>query len=84
MHWFWYGTEGWMTGMMAVTMVAFWALAILGIAALVRYLRGADQPRDAAPRLSAEEVLADRFARGDVDAAEYQHSLDVLHSTRAT
>lgn len=85
MHWFWYGTSGWMAWMMAVTMVAFWGLAVLGIAALVRYLIKVGTPRDTtAPRITAEEILADRFARGDIDATEYQHDLDVLRGAHPT
>jgi putative membrane protein len=30
----------------------------------------------------AEELLADRYARGDIDEAEYHLRLEVLHRTR--
>jgi putative membrane protein len=30
---------------------------------------------------SAEDVLADRFARGEISADEYRQRLDVLHRT---
>jgi putative membrane protein len=38
--------------------------------------RSAPQP----PRASAEDVLADRFARGEIDEAEYRRRRDALRA----
>ncbi|MQA02436.1 MAG: hypothetical protein GEV07_06830 [Streptosporangiales bacterium] len=79
MHWFGFGPAGWMVGMMAVTMVTFWAVAVLGIIALVRHVLGSGSAQETTPTGSAAEaLLAARFARGEIDAAEYQQGLDVL------
>jgi uncharacterized membrane protein len=37
-----------------------------------------DDERSEAPRDSAEEILRERFARGDISAEEYKRSLEVL------
>jgi putative membrane protein len=65
-------------------MILFWVLLALAIAAAVRYLgrdrrdRGVASP-PAPP--TAERVLADRFARGEIDADEYHQRLDTLRQT---
>jgi putative membrane protein len=60
---FWYGDgmSGWGYVLMAAGMVVFLALLVLG---LVRYLGRMD--RSLATRPVAEQVLAERFARGDI------------------
>jgi putative membrane protein len=76
---FWYGAgmNGWGYALMTISMVVlFWALAIFGVVALVRFLTRDDQHRTT--RSTPEQLLADRFARGDIDEQEYQHRLDVL------
>ena len=54
---------------------------------LIRYTAGAPQAR-AVTQLphysdyeSPEQMLAARFARGEVDETEYRHRLDVLRAT---
>jgi putative membrane protein len=76
MFWYGNGVNGWGYALMAVGMVVFWGLLILAVVALVRYPGRAAQ--STAPRLDAEQVLAERFARGDIDEPEYRQRLDVL------
>jgi len=66
-------------------MILFWTLLALAITAAVRYLgrdrhdRGvASPPAPPPPPPTAEQVLADRFARGEIDADEYRQRLDTL------
>jgi putative membrane protein len=75
---FWYGNgmSGWGFGLMAAGMVVFWALVVLGVVGVVRYLTRVD--RSLVTRPVAEQVLAERFARGDIDETEYRQRLDVL------
>jgi putative membrane protein len=74
-----WGWAGWI--LMSVGMVAFWALVITAVVLAVRYLAGsrstAPSPPSYAPP-SPEEILADRFARGEIDAEEYRQRLELL------
>ncbi len=76
MWWYGPGMNGWGYGLMTVSMVLFWALAIFGVIAVVRYLGHGDRERTVRP--TPEELLAERFARGDIDEDEYQQRRDVL------
>jgi putative membrane protein len=57
----------------------FWALIVLGAIAIVRYLRTSGE-RSPEARRTPEELLAARFARGEIDEQDYHRRLDVLHS----
>ncbi len=63
---------------MTLAMVAFWGLVVVAVVALFRDGRRTDEsaPRRAA---SAEEILDQRFARGEIDAQEYHARKEVLH-----
>ena len=75
---FWYGggMNGWGYALMTISMVLFWALVIFGVVALVRFFTRVDQPTTTWS--TPEQLLADRFARGEIDEQEYHHRLDVL------
>ncbi|WP_436498939.1 SHOCT domain-containing protein [Actinokineospora sp. HUAS TT18] len=80
---FWYGNGmgGWGYALMTVSTVLFWALLLAGAVALVRHLgRGTRSAQGGPPPQpqNPEQVLAARFARGDIDAEEYQRRLDTL------
>ncbi|MEV5483405.1 MULTISPECIES: SHOCT domain-containing protein [Streptomyces] len=91
MMWF---DGGWGWGswfMMTLLMVVFWGLVIAAVAAVVHYVRGA--PRDGRPGPSgqqawgwgqghAEDLLAERFARGEIDEDEYKRRLTLLREHR--
>jgi putative membrane protein len=66
-----------------VSMILFWALIIIAIIALVRYLRHGNQRTPVAQpqQSSPEQLLAERFARGEIDEPEYRHRLEVLRSS---
>ena len=87
MFWSDHDMSGWGYAGMAIGMVLFWVLIIVGIIALVRYTAGAPQTRTVAqlPHYrdyeTPEQVLACRFARGEIDDTEYRNRLEVLHST---
>ena len=60
---------GW--GMLGVThMVLWWILLVLGIAVLAKWLFGAPGAGRAAER-RALEILAERYARGEIDKDEF-------------
>ncbi|WP_019926520.1 SHOCT domain-containing protein [Nocardia sp. BMG111209] len=80
---FWYGHDmsGWGYGLMTIGMVVFWVLVIGGFAALVRYTAGpvpGNGPSHSGP--TPQQVLADRYARGEIDDEEYVRRLDTLNA----
>lgn len=81
---FWYGDgmSGWGYVLMTVGMVAFWALVIVGIVMLVRAAAPRSTPPPSGYAPTPEEVVAMRFARGEIDEDEYRRRLDALHTHR--
>lgn len=71
------GWAGWLV--MALTAVAFWALVVVVVVALFRDSR--PDPRQAQPGTDeARRILDQRFARGEIDANEYQARQVMLRS----
>jgi putative membrane protein len=78
MMWNWGESGGWGMGFGLFFMVLFWALVILGILALARWLMSESQarreqagrvlPRDKTPL----EIVDERYARGDIGRDEYE------------
>jgi putative membrane protein len=69
--------SGWGWAFMAFGSALFWAVLITGIVALVRYLNGNDA-FGSGGRCSAEDLLAQRFAGGEIDEAQYRQRLRIL------
>lgn len=80
MDWGGMGGGGWV--IMTVLMLAFWALVVGGVVALFRNRRPAGSDSGTTPGRSAENVLDERFARGEIDEQEYHARRAVLHSTQ--
>jgi putative membrane protein len=85
MHTYGDQVSGWGYALGITGMILFWGLLALAIAAAVRHLDRDHRGRGvAAPPLppsappTAEQALADRFARGEIDADEYHQRLDTL------
>lgn len=79
--WGWsYGGMGWGMGL---GMLLFWGLVIAGIVALLRGVLGTSRP-DEPPahehRLDAREILDQRYARGEIERAEYEQKRRDLDS----
>jgi putative membrane protein len=84
------GWGGWILWILLTA--AFWALVIMAVLWLVRSLRGRDGmpqrawtgpapaagPAHLGVRTSAEQILAERFAHGQIDEYEYRSRLAVL------
>ena len=66
---------------MTVGMVAFWALVIGAVVWLVRGLSRGNERPDALSSPDPRQVLAERFARGEIDETEYRERLAVLSGT---
>jgi putative membrane protein len=74
MFWWSQHGDGWAFLLMAINMLLFWGLVILGTVALVRGLARSARPTDDRDvhRPTAGEVVAERFARGEIDEQEYR------------
>ena len=82
MMWWWHNS-GWGWFWMTVMMVVFWGLVAVAVVAVVRALGAQDRnatPRGSTP--SPDEVLDERFARGDIDVDEYRRHSDELTAHR--
>jgi len=70
---------GWGLALMTIGNLLFWGLIIAGIVALVRATgRGTQQGGPSAEAATPQRVLAERFARGEIDEEEYARRLAVL------
>jgi putative membrane protein len=81
----WYGSNGGWGGwlLMTIATVLFWALIITAVVLIVRYLVS-QRPTgtSAGSARTPEEVLAERYARGEIDDDEYQRRLALPRQNR--
>jgi putative membrane protein len=78
---YWYtGSSGWGYGLMILSMVAFWGLVIAGIVLLLRGTSSdrSQTPLPSGPTEDPRQVLAQRYARGEIDETDYRQRLRVL------
>jgi putative membrane protein len=80
MFWDGQGMNGWGWAAMTISTVLFWGLIVLAGVLLLR--AQGRPPSDVGPaeRPSPEDVLAHRFARGEIDEEEYRSRLGTLSS----
>lgn len=73
------GMGGWAMMLMVVSNLLFWGLILAGILVLVRFLGRDGQPASPAPTVrTAQQILAERLARGEIDEDEYVRRLGLL------
>jgi putative membrane protein len=77
---YWYGNSigGWGYALMGLGTVISWAVMITAIVLLVRFLARANRSTPPTLSVSPEELLAQRYARGEMDDVEYRHRLETL------
>jgi putative membrane protein len=63
---------GWLPGFGWIFMLLFWALLILGLAALVKWLAGGTWKEGTPPEKSALRILEERYARGEIEREEFE------------
>lgn len=81
MGWY-YGGMGWGGWIvMVLAMVVFWGLVIFAVVAIFRGSRGSDSV-DHTPSRDPQQILDERFARGEIDADEYHARQSVLRDAR--
>ena len=75
----WYGGDNnwWGYAGMGIGMVLFWALLIGGTVVLIRLSAGgtSEPPQSS---LTAEQILAARYAQGEITETEYRDRLTIL------
>jgi putative membrane protein len=77
MMWGWQGWSWWVWLLMSLSMVAFWGLAIAAIVLIFRGVSGSwRRPEGRDP----QQILAERFAAGEIDEEEYHRRLQTLRS----
>lgn len=79
MWWGHHDVSGWGYALMGLSMALFWILVIAAIVFAVRYGSQAAVQAPTLP-LDAEEQLALRYARGEIDAEEYRSRQENLRS----
>jgi putative membrane protein len=83
-----WGGNGWDWGgwiMMTIVMVLFLAVVITAIVLAIRYLGGSHHTTAGPPSYGPsrpEEVLAGRFARGEIDEDEFRRRMTALREHR--
>lgn len=77
-----WGGWGWGMGFGGIFMILFWALIILGVVALAKWLLSAGDSRggSSAPGKSALDILEERYARGEINREQYEQMRRDLES----
>lgn len=78
---YWYGDHmsGWGWVLMTLGTVAFWGLLIAGVVLLIRTSGNGAQPSDQSLlRATPEQLLSERFARGEIDEDDYSSRMVAL------
>ena len=80
MMWYGNGAGGWGYGLMFAGMAIFWVLVVVAIVAVLRYLARPDAVASdrSRPGPSPQQILAERFARGEIDDEEYTRRMRTL------
>jgi putative membrane protein len=79
MFWYDHDVSGWGWFTMSASMILFWVLIITAAVLLFRALGRTTEHTRTPAVPSAERLLAERFARGEVDEEEYRRRLATLH-----
>lgn len=74
-----WGTGGWIA--MAFVMMVIWTIVVAAIVAIVRSNLWRRPEPGPGRTDDAEHILAERFARGEIDADEYTQRRDLLRSS---
>ncbi|UOB15484.1 SHOCT domain-containing protein [Streptomyces sp. HP-A2021] len=80
MFWYDHDVSGWGWFAMSASMILFWALIITAAVLLLRTLNRQHEHTHTPAAPTPEQVLGERFARGEIDEEEYRRRLDALHA----
>lgn len=80
---YWYDNgSAWTYALMMIGMGVFWLVLIGGFALVIRSALGGTA-RPPAPDQSPEQLLAQRFARGEISADQYRDAIETLRHHHA-
>ena len=80
----WGHMSGWGYAFMGLSSLLLSTALIFGGIMLFHHLsRSTNRGSEGPPRSTPEQLLAERFARGDIDDEQYKRGLDTLHGIRA-
>ena len=80
MFWYDHNISGWGWFAMSASMILFWALIIAAAVLLFRALGRPHEHAHAPAAPTPEQIVAGRFARGEIDEEEYRRRLTALHT----
>ena len=75
------GGPGWWILMM-VAMILFWSLLVFGVVTAIRHFGPARRSGDHLTSRSSVDILKMRFAKGEIDEAEFTSRLALLEDTK--
>jgi putative membrane protein len=78
MHYYGPGMNGVALTLMIIGNVVFWGLLIVAAIALIRYTKRGQVDSSSPTASTPQQILAQRFARGDIDEDEYTRRLQVI------
>ncbi|MGW2651003.1 SHOCT domain-containing protein [Streptomyces sp. NPDC001393] len=88
MFWYGHGMNGWVWFMMSLGTLLFWALIIVVGVLVFRALARPTPPGrehhpwpQTPPGSGPEQILAERYARGEIDEEEYHRRLTTLRGS---
>lgn len=84
MFWYDHDISGWGWFAMSAGMILFWALIITIAVLLFRALNRPPQHTHTPSTPSAEDILRERLARGEIDEEEYRRRLNALRADPLT
>ncbi|MGW5664047.1 SHOCT domain-containing protein [Streptomyces sp. NPDC003758] len=80
MFWYNHDVSGWGWFAMSAGMILFWALIITVAVLLFRALNRPHEHTHTPAPPSAEDILRERLARGEIDEDDYRRRLNALHA----
>jgi putative membrane protein len=78
MYYYGPGMAGWAMALMIFANVVFWTVLVLGALLVARALRRGSPSFSPRSQVTPKQLLAERFAQGEITEEEYLHRLAVL------